>query len=128
MDKLAAYEALLDGHPLWTKEATKDLSDRARLGAKMQLGSELGVYGNVALAEVAPMASVPIGLGLLGSRIAGSYKTRNAARDAGIGDDYEGRGSYTRRHPLLSSLTPIVGSLSSDRLAEEVARRSEKVR
>ena len=126
MDKIAMYEALLGNHPLWTKEAAEELSDRARLGANMQAGSELGHVGNIALGQVAPKASVPVALGLLGSRIVGSYKTRNAARDAGIGDDYEGRGSYTRRHPLLSSLTPIAGSLSSDRLAEEVARRSKK--
>jgi hypothetical protein len=129
MDKIALYEALLEDHPLWDKEASEgmDAKDRASLGAKMHLGSELGGYGNLALARVAPKAVTPIGIGLLGSRIVGSYKTRNAARDAGIGDDYEGRGSYTLRHPFLSSITPVAGSLSSSRLAEEVARRSEKV-
>lgn len=123
MNKIAAYEMLLEDHPLWSKEAEDDITEQARLGAKMRMGGEVGSVLSMPLAHASKPLGVVTGLGSLGSRIAGSYKTRDAARAAGIGDDYEGSGSFTRRNPFLSSITPVLGAISADRLAQEVARR-----
>ena len=76
MDKIAAYELILEDHPLWTKEAQKDDSKRRKGSrAKAARNSLIG-------SSVSQLVGMPTFAGTIGSA-AGAQEGRRARTAAG---------------------------------------------
>ena len=124
MDKIAAYQIVLQDNPLWGEYSLMKLAEEITAAdyadAKGKAHIAAGLHGVAHL-------GVP-----LTSFLAG-YQQRSALRDAGIDRDKGGEGTWGARHPILSGFVPIAGTISGmnaanriDRLQRAAAKRELK--
>jgi len=113
MNKLAAYEIALSGNYLWDQYSLMKLAegltaaDYADAKGKAQLAAGLHGIGHL---------GVPLTTFLAG------YKQRSALRDAGIDYGKGGEGTWGARHPIISGMLPIGGTVSAMNAADRIER------
>ena len=113
MDKIASYGVVLQSSPLW---------DDASL---LKLAQDLDAADYTAAKDKAHMAAGLHGVGHLGVPIASflaGFKQRQALRDAGIDYNDQGAGTFGARHPFLSGIIPVAGTVSAMNAADRIGR------
>ena len=113
MDKLAAYEMVLSESPLWDDESLEKLAltreDLAEAKQKALIAGGLHGLGHFGPGVI---ATIPAG-----------YVQRSALRDAGIDYEAGGEGTFGAKHPIISGLLPVAGTVSAYNASQRIGRK-----
>jgi len=113
MDKVAAYQIVLQDNPLWDEQSLLKLAEGITAddyeAAKGKAHLAAGLHG-----------AAHFGVPLTGF-VAG-FQQRGALRDAGIDYKKGGEGTWGARHPILSGFVPVAGTVSGMNAADRIDR------
>lgn len=115
MDKVAAYQIVLQDNPLWDEQSLLKLAEGITAAgydaAKGKAHLAAGLHG---AGHLIPGGIIP--------RIAAGYQQRSALRDANIDYNKGGEGTWGAQHPILSGFVPVAGTISAMNAADRIGR------
>lgn len=123
MNKLATYQMVLQESPLWEES---DL---------LKLAADLGDLTKQDLRDARNKAHLAAGLHAVGhfgpgmlTMIPAGFVQRSAMQDAGIDYSQGGSGTFGAKHPIISGILPIGGTVSGFNAANRIDRKLRKYR